>query len=97
VMRIAPVSLVGEADEPSTVFQLAAESAALTHGHPSGYLSAGMLAAILRMLLDGSSLQVASLASAGILQQHRNSEETLAVVLRAIALAINRARIATQT
>jgi ADP-ribosylglycohydrolase/protein-tyrosine phosphatase len=89
VMRIAPVSLVGEADEPSTVFQLAAESAALTHGHPSGYLSAGMLAGVLRMLLDGSSLREASLGSAGILQQYRNSEETLAVVLRAIALAIS--------
>ena len=35
---------------------LGPEAAALTHGHPSGYLSAGMVAAIIRVLLDGGSL-----------------------------------------
>lgn len=51
IMRIAPAAIMSK--DP---FQLACELAALTHGHPSGYLSAGAFAVILRQLLDGSTL-----------------------------------------
>ncbi|MBS4024330.1 MAG: ADP-ribosylglycohydrolase family protein [Clostridia bacterium] len=37
VMRVAPVGLFCRKDE---AFRIASECAALTHGHPSGYLSA---------------------------------------------------------
>ena len=90
VMRIAPVALFCLADEPTAVFQLAAEAAALTHGHPSGYLSAGMLAAIIRLLLDGKDLKDAISESSGILRAHKGNEETLRVVNRAIHLAASR-------
>ena len=51
VMRVAPVGLIG-----GDRFDLACDIAALTHGHPSGYLAAGALAEILGQLLDGCSL-----------------------------------------
>jgi len=35
---------------------VAAQTAAITHGHPSGYLSAAAMAAIVRMLIDGMDL-----------------------------------------
>jgi hypothetical protein len=44
-MRTAPTGLLSSAD-PEAVFRFAAEAAALTNGHPSGYLSAGMVAAL---------------------------------------------------
>ena len=48
VMRVAPIGLVAE--DP---FRLAADAAALTHGHPSGYLAAGALADLIGELAAG--------------------------------------------
>ena len=45
VMRVAPVGLIPGLT-PTRAFDLAARCAAQTHGHPSGYLSAGVLAAL---------------------------------------------------
>jgi len=94
VMRVAPIGLVRPAGEPDTVFRLAAEAAALTHGHPSGYLSAGMVAAIVRLLVDGAHLEPtregqhesgAIQECCWILASYRWHEETLAAVKRAVA------------
>jgi ADP-ribosylglycohydrolase len=57
VMRIAPVGLALAIDEP---FRLGCEIAALTHGHPSGYLAAGFQAFLVRELLLGAPLEAAS-------------------------------------
>ena len=46
VMRVAPIGFA-HYDDP---FELAVEAAALTHGHPSGYLSAGVLASVIGAL-----------------------------------------------
>ncbi|WP_260867265.1 ADP-ribosylglycohydrolase family protein [Streptomyces sp. SAJ15] len=55
VMRSAPFGLlVGW--EPQLVFQLAIECAAQTHGHPTGYLSAGAFALIVHGLARGETL-----------------------------------------
>jgi ADP-ribosyl-[dinitrogen reductase] hydrolase len=59
VMRVAPVGLI--AREP---FDLAADAAALTHGHPSGYLAAGALATIVADLGRGATI-AASVVHAG--------------------------------
>ena len=45
VMRVAPCAFFGNA------FAYAADSARLTHGHPSGYLAAGLFADILQRLV----------------------------------------------
>jgi len=50
VMRMAPVGLVGPAD-PGERFNLGCELAALSHGHPSGYLAAGALAELIAELV----------------------------------------------
>lgn len=53
VMRAAPAGIVEFAGGP---FKLGCEIAAITHGHPSGYLSAGALALMIDRLLRGSQL-----------------------------------------
>lgn len=66
VMRVAPHAFF------PAPFELAAESAHLTHGHPTGYLAAGLFADILaRLLVPSCSLKEAILGS---LQQHGNRE-----------------------
>ena len=52
VMRVAPVRLCLGLDTDEA-FELAARCAAQTHGHPSGYYSAGVMAVIVRAVLDG--------------------------------------------
>lgn len=49
VMRIAPVGLFGR-------FEAGCEVAAITHGHPSGYLAAGFLTVVIGALREGRSL-----------------------------------------
>src|SRR6266849_3487672 len=65
VMRIAPVGMYFAASHNrernsdhfhSNVFTTGSELAAITHGHPSGCLSAGVLAVIVSLLLVGNSL-----------------------------------------
>ena len=53
VMRAAPVGL---AFKPGEAFKYGAEFAALTHGHPSGYLPVGFLAEMIAGILEGKSL-----------------------------------------
>lgn len=93
-MRVAPIGLVGPMGDPSTVFELAAEAAALTHGHASGYLSAGMVASIVRLLVDGVHLQSQRFGYDGavdrscrFLAAHKGHEETLQAINQARALA----------
>lgn len=52
VMRVAPVAVLPY-DEP---FDAGAELAAITHGHPSGYLASGALVHLLYAVLDGASI-----------------------------------------
>jgi ADP-ribosylglycohydrolase len=82
VMRIAPVGLV--AREP---FWLGCELAAITHGHPSGYLSAGVLAEIVSALVGGASLDDAAGRALEMLATQRGHEETTAAIEGALALA----------
>jgi ADP-ribosylglycohydrolase len=74
---------VGDAQ---AAFHLAAEAAALTHGHPSGYLSAGMVASIVRLLMERMGLDTLD-QSRSILATYPGHEETLAAVDRAVSLA----------
>src|SRR4051812_49240871 len=54
VMRAAPAGLLCES--PETAFELGCETARLTHGHPSGYLSARVLAAAVASLRHRATL-----------------------------------------
>lgn len=87
VMRVAPIGLAPKGLEPEETFQLAAEAAACTHGHPSGYLSAGAMAAMVRFLVEGADLRSAADQSLAILRSYDRHEETEAAIEKAIALA----------
>ena len=69
VMRVAPIGLAGAAQtDRAYALRLAAEAAALTHGHPYGFLSAALLAAIIQDALDapaGSRLETIVRQAAG--------------------------------
>ncbi|RZQ62823.1 ADP-ribosylglycohydrolase family protein [Amycolatopsis suaedae] len=82
VMRAAPCALW-----PQDVFTVAAQSAALTHSHPSGYLSAGALAVIVRTLLDGAGLRQAVDTALAELVRWDGHQEQLRALENAIALA----------
>lgn len=89
VMRVAPVGLFAWSAQrsPQETFQLGAELAALTHGHPTGILTAGVLATLILALTDGISLPEALTASKAILRSHADHDETLHAIERAEALA----------
>lgn len=75
VMRVAPIGLISKRVEPEQTFQLAAEAAACTHGNPSGYLSAGTMAAMVRFVAEGADLKRATNQSLEILRRYRAHEE----------------------
>jgi ADP-ribosylglycohydrolase len=86
VMRVAPVGLVAEDAEQA--FSLGCQAAAITHGHPSGYYSAGCFAAIICHLMSGSSLPEAIELALRILERPENDEheECAEAVHRAVAM-----------
>jgi ADP-ribosylglycohydrolase len=84
VMRIAPVGLIGKR---GLVFSMGVEIAALTHGHPSGYLSAGFMAALVAALRDGAPLESALNRATAELARHTGRQQTLAAVSAARELA----------
>jgi ADP-ribosylglycohydrolase len=86
VMRVAPIGLVRDYT-PEQAFELAAHAAALTHGHPGGYLPAGALAAMIRLLLDGESLGAAAERALALLSEHRGHEDSSALLRAALGLA----------
>lgn len=90
VMRAAPVGLFGARLPVATlreVFDAGVEVAALTHGHPTGSLPAGVLAALVYRLVQGVSLRDALPEVKSVLREHDRHEETLAAVGAAEAAA----------
>jgi ADP-ribosylglycohydrolase len=65
-MRVAPIGMLFHALSTSNpdarvenlqrAFDLGCDAAALTHGHPTGFLAAGVMAALVFELLDGAEL-----------------------------------------
>jgi ADP-ribosylglycohydrolase len=87
VMRVAPVGLFAwrlrQHESPQDAFRLGTELAALTHGHPTGALTGGVLAVLVLALTDGASLPEALAAAKSVLRAEPGHEETL----RAIEMA----------
>ena len=95
VMRVAPVGLCLELDDESA-FELAARCAAQTHGHPSGYLTAGVLAVIVRRVLDGSALREATESALDVARRWDGSDETVGAVEQALELVQSQALTSTR-
>jgi ADP-ribosyl-[dinitrogen reductase] hydrolase len=84
VMRTAPIGLTAGADR---VFDMAIEAAALTHGHPSGKLSAGFVSILVSKLVEGRPLVDAVEAGKDALRIQPDHLEVLMSIDRAQALA----------
>lgn len=82
VMRIAPVGLCFAGP-----FETGCQIAALTHGHPAGYLAAGALAVIIAQVLAGAEVLGAAQVAAEQLAQWPGHEGTLRALQGALRLA----------
>jgi ADP-ribosylglycohydrolase len=96
VMRSAPFGL--RARSPRHAFDLAAECAQLTHGHPTGYLAAGAFAAIVHFLVtpveqtspdmaEDEPLARAVRQATDLLETYPSHEETSRALRTAVSLA----------
>ncbi|MEQ7123544.1 ADP-ribosylglycohydrolase family protein [Actinopolymorpha sp. B11F2] len=88
VMRSAPFGLLPPPGwEPRKCFDLSVDCAVQTHGHPTGYLAAGALAAIVRILVDGARLDDAVDETLALLKTYAGHEETTEALRAARAAA----------
>jgi ADP-ribosylglycohydrolase/protein-tyrosine phosphatase len=85
VMRSAPIGL--SARDARAAFTLARDAGVLTHGHPSGYLSAGYFAAVIHAVARDVPLGRAMDVADELLAAERGAEEMVAVVGRARQLS----------
>ncbi|MCY0857163.1 ADP-ribosylglycohydrolase family protein [Cupriavidus sp. D39] len=93
VMRVAPAGLfvwrrAGQRS-PQDAFDLGTALAALTHGHPSGSLTGGVLAVLIRELADGAALPAALSSAKTCLSAQPDHEQTLLAIIHAEALAVS--------
>lgn len=84
IMRAAPAGLVTSREE---AFLAGAGIAAITHGHPSGYLAAGALSYIIRCIIDGMDIDRAIDCSITELEKYEGSRECIDAIDRALQLA----------
>jgi ADP-ribosyl-[dinitrogen reductase] hydrolase len=61
-------------------FKIACELSAITHGHPTGYLSAGFFASVIADLTQGLTLYTSIENAIEILKEWEHHEETLNAV-----------------
>ncbi len=81
VMLVAPVGL----GWPGDPFLCGCEVAALTHGHPNGWLSSGCMARIIHELVAGVDLEPAVERAMADLGNYPDHEETLSALEHALA------------
>jgi ADP-ribosylglycohydrolase len=82
VMRVAPIGLI--AADP---FTLGCQAAALSHGHPAGYLAAGAFAVLAAELARGASLPDAAAAGITRLQAAGHRTEVIRALTKAVQAA----------
>ncbi len=84
VMRVAPIGLAPAVPDP---FNLGAQAAAISHGHPSCYLAAGAFAAIIRFVMEGAHLEQAIARALRILESYEGHDEVTSAIASATWLA----------
>lgn len=85
VMRAAPAGLYFS--NRNKAFNLGCELAAITHGHPTGYLSSGAFSSIISDLCASLSIEDAVENAIKILEDMEGSEETIDALKKAVSLA----------
>jgi ADP-ribosylglycohydrolase len=86
VMRVAPIGVLSD---PTEAFELAAAAAAITHGHPTGFLAAGAFAAVIHGCLRDVPLPRAIDDALQELRVHADTTETVSAIEAACDLARN--------
>lgn len=89
VMRIAPVGLFAArifGATSNSAYEMGREISRLTHGHPSGYVAGGALAAIIWGLSRGMTLEKALDEALGAVESDFDSAECAKAIIRARAL-----------
>ena len=84
VMRVAPAGLFYRKEN---AFKMGAEYAALTHGHPSGYLSAGALAYLIASIIEGQDVETAVKNTLTEIEAYDNHEECTQRLIQAQELS----------
>ena len=92
-MRAAPAGLIAsrinKGDNASTArlaFEIGSATAALTHGHPSGYYPAGVLAAVIATIITGGTIEEGIIVSISFLNGRTGAKETIGAIKAALAL-----------
>jgi ADP-ribosylglycohydrolase len=85
IMRMAPVGLLFKR-EPKIAFDEGCALSALTHGHPSGYLSGGFFAALIAFLANGEDIKSATWKCLEILIQQPLHDEVENAVLQMFSI-----------
>jgi ADP-ribosyl-[dinitrogen reductase] hydrolase len=86
IMRVAPCGIL-HAGNPEQAYLSAVMAAKLTHGHPTGYLTAGVLAAIIAEVVIGKTLLDATHVARHILTGDSNHNETVNALDSALQMA----------
>jgi ADP-ribosylglycohydrolase len=84
VMRASPIGVLAD---PTEAFEVAAAAAAITHGHPTGFLAAGAFAMVIHGLLRDTPLPRAIDEALEQLGAHGEAGETVRAIEAARALA----------
>lgn len=93
VMRAAPAGLLAARiitnDPPGAIrmaFELGCATAAITHGHPSGYYPAGVLAAVIATIVTGGTIIEGIDLCLGFLATRSGAQETIDAIKTALNL-----------
>ncbi|WP_171049095.1 ADP-ribosylglycohydrolase family protein [Rhizobium sp. MHM7A] len=94
VMRVAPVAFLKDLSFQGA-YELGCATAALTHGHPMGWMPSGMLAYILKALSQGATVLEATNAAIDHIKHLPHGNTLIAMIDRALVLS-GRQKIAPQ-
>ncbi len=87
IMRVAPVGLCSSSVEEA--YRIGCETAALTHGHPDGWIPAGVQAAIIHQIMEGDELLDAIIVGRQMASNEPQGENVVKAIDAAINLALN--------
>lgn len=78
---------VESSQDRNSPFELGNAAAAITHGHPTGFLAAGVFSSVIYLLLENLPLREAVVWSLDVLRRYENHEETLDAMEKALKLS----------